>query len=454
MLNQSTPVKAAPSDKALLTANNARDLTKVGVGVPKPVPITDQQKALWTQTRSKFLWEAPGFTHILYKLMSPGVPDHIIWTEDVPTAATDGIYVFANPGWYFKISLPGRTFVLGHEVLHAVFNHAIVFHGWRTRGKVTLPNGTVLPYDEGTMQRAADFIINAILADSKIGKPPTEDFAKPQLEPAFISHKDQLVEAYAKVYKKFPPQKGGGGGKAGSGFDQVLLPGKGNGQTPGQAKATRNEQVWKTNIAAAMAAQKARGLLSGSLNEVFGELIEPSVAWDEYIHGWFKRKLGSGSWNYRSPDRRFISRPDQPIYAPARQGFGCEEVWVGVDTSGSIAQKELQRFMAEMVGVVQDVRPKRLMVAWCDATVHRVDEVSSYEDLMDLRCKGAPGRGGTAFEPVFDEIKKRGVRPDALIYLTDGLGSFPATAPDYPMLWASICKSSNYPFGDVVNIPV
>jgi len=49
----------------------------------------------------------------------------IIWTNNMPTAATDGIYVYNNPDFY--MSLPNhsqRAFLLGHEVLHIVLRHA------------------------------------------------------------------------------------------------------------------------------------------------------------------------------------------------------------------------------------------------------------------------------------------------------------------------------------------
>ena len=127
-----------------------------------------------------------------------------------------------------------------------------------------------------------------------------------------------------------------------------------------------------------------------------------------------------------------------------------------IDTSGSIGEKELNMFFAEMAGILEDVRPKRLVVMWCDAKVHRVDEIEEASDLTGLRKKGAPGGGGTMFEPVFDEMDKMGLDDvDALVYLTDGYGSFPKAPPSYPVIWGNISdlKPEHYPFGDVVEIP-
>ena len=51
----------------------------------------------------------------------------------------------------------------------------------------------------------------------------------------------------------------------------------------------------------------------------------------------------------------------------------------------------------------------------------------------------AAGGGGTDFRPVFDWVAERcrrgEARPDALIYCTDGWGTFPPRAPDYPLVW-------------------
>ena len=94
---------------------------------------------------------------------------------------------------------------------------------------------------------------------------------------------------------------------------------------------------------------------------------------------------------------------------------------------------------------------------WCDAKVQRVDELDEPEDLEELRADinrqgGAPGGGGTDFRPVFEEIEKRGIQPDMLVYLTDTYGSFPTQEPDYPVIWASVIKSPRVPWGDVVEV--
>jgi predicted metal-dependent peptidase len=55
---------------------------------------------------------------------------------------------------------------------------------------------------------------------------------------------------------------------------------------------------------------------------------------------------------------------------------------------------------------------------------------------------------------VFDEIREMGIKPDALVYLTDGCGTFPSVQPEYPVLWGDISHNEKlYPWGEVVDIP-
>jgi predicted metal-dependent peptidase len=423
--------------------------------------LTPKQEEWWDQSRTRFMWEAPGFTHILYSMMGGGSQyPQAVFTKDVTIAATDGVYMLLNPDTWFKYKLPERVFIMAHEVVHAVLNHANTFNMYCNKNEVKLVDGTVLPYDEMTMQKAADYIINAMLVESKIGTMPKGCCYDPKL----VTHMDQLVDAYAKVYKAQPPQgkgkgqgpEGGGGGQGQPGqgsFDQVLKPGTAEGKNPNQAAQERNEGEWKVAAAAAMEANRAQGKLSASMKRLFGDLLEPQISWQDKIDGFFKRKLGSGSWNYRRPDKRYMSRPDR-IYAPSRMGFGADNVVLAIDTSGSIGDKTIDLFLAEALGIIEDVKPQKLWIMWCDAKVHRVDECEEYSDILTVRGKGSVGGGGTSFVPVFEEIASMGFKPDALVYLTDGYGTFPGKAPDYPVLWGDISKSPQlYPWGEVVEIP-
>lgn len=421
------------------------------------VELDQATRRKWIETRSAVLWKAPAFTHLLFSMLNPTKGElAALFTKDVPIAATDGSNLILNPDTFFKYSLDERVFITAHEILHCVFNHCALRRSMRQSGKVQYADGTTLPYDAKLMNVAMDLVINDILIHDKIGSFPKEGCH----DPSIATKDDTFLESYRKVFKQDEQDKKQGGqgggitsaGKNGGGFDQHLDPGTGQGKDPAQATAERSQVAWDTAVASAIASAKAQGKLSAALENLFKDMIEPVVTWTDHIRAFFARKVGGGSFDWRKPDRRFIQRD---IFAPARSGNGCGTVVVGFDTSGSIYADPglIDRFIAEVGGILSDLKPREVIILWCDAQVHRYDEVDQMTDLMGLKPVGG---GGTRFEPVFDWVEDNGVQPDALVYLTDGLGSFPAQAPAYPVLWGNISKPGyvKYPFGDVVDIPV
>ena len=62
------------------------------------VTLDDKQTKQWERMRAKLIMAAPGFTHILYKMMSRAGHKHALFTDDpqVPVAATDGVVMLLN----------------------------------------------------------------------------------------------------------------------------------------------------------------------------------------------------------------------------------------------------------------------------------------------------------------------------------------------------------------------
>src|SRR5215207_1871179 len=193
------------------------------------VELVGQQVRLWEQSRAKFMMAAPAFCHILYQMMNPHLPGkHAIFTKDVPVAATDGLYMYLNPDTWFKYPLGQRAFIMAHEVMHCIWNHAIIFHMYRRREVVKFSDGTELPYDETVMQHAADYVVNSTIVESAF-----DGFQVPPdalIDQNLITSKDSLIEAYRKVYKASNGGKKLGQGKGPAGFDVHLEPGTAEGK--------------------------------------------------------------------------------------------------------------------------------------------------------------------------------------------------------------------------------
>lgn len=407
------------------------------------VQLTPQQKQQWETTVSLMMWSAPGFTHLFLKLLTNNDSgSYAVFTKSVPVAATDAKNILVNPDTFFNYTLKGRVAILTHEVIHNVYGDVEFINLCRLSGTVPLANGKAMPFDEESMQRAMDYRINALIVDSKIGELPKDGC----FDPKIAGPLDGISDVYPKVYKKRKEQNDTGDG----GFDVLLPPGQSTGQSPNDPNSGRNQKQWDIEMVTArqLEAMKAQGKMSAAMQSMFKDILEPVVPWQDHILAAFSRRVGSGQWNWRQPDQLAIERD---LYMPSRTGKNAGWLVVWGDTSGSIGEDELNSYIAELGGILEQVRPSRLTVCWCDAKIRRIDELYDMADLEDTKFKGAPGRGGTNMHPVLDWIAEQHERPEMFLAFTDGYVDFPAAPPPYPVIWAST-TDVQYPFGDVVRI--
>lgn len=403
-----------------------------------------KQRRQWTETRAALLWRAPALSHIFYTMMVGGLPDGVVWSRDVPIAATDDKHVILNPDTFFTYPLAKRVFIVAHEIMHAVLSHCTMFHACNLRGSIVAPDGRKLDYYPMLANIAADYVINDMLIESNIG----------EYDPGWLhdknagTHMDGVPTVYSKLFDQAEKRGGKGTGANGQkGFDEHLEPGSSEGKDANTAVAERSDAEWAAAIAAGMASAKAQGKLPAAMERFFSNVLEPQVEWQDRIRALFQKVTGDDTRTWRRPNRRHIVRD---VYLPGKSGFAAGTVAVAVDTSGSIGNEELAFFMAEIKGIINDVHPERVLVMWCDAEVHTVDEISDEDEIRDLKPKGG---GGTDFRPVFKWLDDEDIEPDCLIYLTDLYGSFPKHVPTYPVIWARTSTQA-VPFGDVVDVPI
>ena len=152
------------------------------------------------------------------------------------------------------------------------------------------------------------------------------------------------------------------------------------------------------------------------------------------------------TWN-----RPHIAHLQRGIVLPTCREPRIGHLTVAVDTSGSDADETLAEFLGHIALICGEVRPKSIRLIQCDASIG-YDETT--EDPDDLIVADLPiaGRGGTRFVPVFEAIESGESPTDCLVYLTDTYGDFPDTAPDYPVIWATVGAGQECPFGEQVQI--
>lgn len=401
--------------------------------------LTPEQARAWSELRAAVLYTQPAFSDIWYSMMVDGAGELARFSNELPSiAGTDDTYMYINPNKFFTMfDLGEQVFVACHEILHCTFGHCTLFYNARKRGSIPYPDGFTLPYDEGTMQYAADYVINANLVEGKIGKlPPPEKGGRLH---KLVSANMTVLDAYRVLYRQQPSQ--------GSGFDEHIDPGMMEGETANEAISKRNETEWRNAVAGAMASARLQGTLPAGLERLLGKVMQPAVDWTEVLRASITRKLGNGSGSWDHLDQQLVVRG---IGAPGRVKYGAGHIIVAVDTSGSIDQAMMDRFMSEVGGILDDVQPRELTLCQCDAAIQEWVECS---DTGDLKRKMLGG-GGTNFCPVFERANAE--PPDMLIYLTDGYGNFPPAQPAYPVIWGNITAdyTGYYPWGDVVFVPL
>ena len=418
--------------------------------------LTHEQMKKWEDTMSMMVWTAPGFQHILYKLLNAqnnaGGKHVAIMSEDCPIAMTDGKNIIVNPKHYFDdFSLPERVFVMGHEIVHNVYGDVELLHRCVSTGQVPMNDGGTKPFDNNTMQKAMDARINALLLESRIGKAPKVGHFDKDVKGA-----DSVLDIYKKYYEdQFPDGEGGNEqGNNPGGFDSLMAPGAATGQNPQQAAQQRNPQQWAVEIAAAQTIEQARsqGKMAGALKRMFQQILEPEVPWLDHIETLINRATGGGGYDWTQPNIWLggTASGDQ-YFCPNETGRGAGWIVIWGDTSGSRSDQELTSNMAELAGIMEDVNPQRLTVIWCDADIDYIDELDDPSDLGRVQARGVAGGGGTSYEPVLEWIRSQPDQPELFIGFTDGHVSFPDREHEFPTIWAS-STDQPYPFGQVVRV--
>jgi predicted metal-dependent peptidase len=409
-----------------------------------PCGLTPAQKKEWQGTMSLMLWTCPGFRHLFYKLLNNNDGEYgCVPTQSVPVAATDQKNIMINPGPFFhNYTMKERVFIMGHEVVHNIYNDVDFLRRCAISGTVPMSDGTTLPFHESTMQKSMDFRINALLRDSNIGSVPKDA----HIDDTIAKANDGVVDVYKRVYE----DEEQGGPKTGprgnpGGFDLILKP-----STSTPNKNAPNPQQWAVEIKKAqmLEAMKAQGRGKGALLQMFEDVLNPVVPWTDHIRGIFNKKVGSGSFNWKRPNRRAIL---QDIFLPSKSGNGAGWVACWGDSSGSVIAL-VNKYLPELKGILEDCQPRRLTIVWCDDGVQRVDELEEPGDIEIIKGEGAPGGGGTSVEPVFDWIKQQqGELPEVFIAFTDGYVDFVDPPPIPNIIW---CMTTDVvaPYGETVRI--
>lgn len=354
------------------------------------------------------------------------------WCE---TMATDGYYIYVNPSFCETLSLDETAFVFAHEVMHCVLGH-IDRRGSRQPEQ---------------WNHAIDYATNLMLVELGLKMPKVGLLDRSYRGMTAEDIYDRLSEAAKGSEKDEGSGTGPGEGK-GQAWDIHLAPDDLRGQAVRAKEFPSAEERKRLRISITKGMEsKLRGVAPGLFDSEIKQARGGNVPWRALVARFFTG-LRQDDYRMFPPNKKHLWRG---IYLPSIGTPGPSHIAVAVDTSGSMSDEVLGEILGE-IDKLRSVTNCRLTLIQCDAQVQKVEDFEATDETQFERYQFY-GRGGTAFEPVFDWIAQKATQSffqlDALIYLTDGFGSFPPKPPSYPLLWIMTEHSMpNVPFGEVIRL--
>ncbi len=371
--------------------------------------MTAQERMV--RTRTRLLLDHPWFGSLAMRLK--------MQETDCPKMQTDGSVLNYNADFVAKQSDAHLLTIMAHEVLHCA-----LLHPWRRGAR-----------DKDTWNRACDYAINGDLVKAGFVMPPDALY---DTQYAGLSADTIFAKLYAKP--KDPNDTGNEEPCTGTVED---------GEAPSHDSVTgMTEEDWKIAGEQATAVSKAAGSLPGDAVRSTKAARQVPEDWRAILREFIEHQTPS-DYSWGSPNRRYIA---EGLYLPGIVKENLGYIGVCVDTSGSIDAKVLAAFAQELTALVQEARPARVSVVYCDAEV-RGDVQEFTPDDLEINLE-ARGGGGTRFAPALKHFADAEESPAAVLYFTDlENGMETLEEPAFPVLWVTgknVTKSA--PFGPLIRI--
>jgi len=349
------------------------------------------------KARIKLLLREPFFGHLALNVA-------MIENQSQKTMATDGKSIFYNKDFVEKLSDSELIFVLAHEIMHNALLH-------------TFRRGNREPKK---WNAACDYVINDTLKQQGFDMP-----AQGLYDPTYTGM------GADEIYKILP--------------DQPEMPRWGTMQDPTKGSNTNDlETEWITNVKQAAEAEKSSGASSPAA-KLTAKLSKPKVNWREQL-ATLKSTIKQTDYAWYPPNLIYLY---QGFHIPTLHQPTIGEIVIAVDTSGSIDENLLNRFLAEANALFAHCMPSKVTVLYCDWELQHIQEFT--ELPLHFEPKGG---GGTAFNPVFNYIEEIDESPAALLYFTDlwvSPDDFPKIQPDYPLFWVRT-ENRSAPYGTYIDL--
>ena len=353
-------------------------------------------------TRVKLLLRHPFFGNMATRMKL------IDATEWCSTLATDGRNFYYNNDFVTELTPAQCEFGFAHEILHNVFDHM-----GRRNGR-----------DPQLSNIAADYAVNQILKDERIGEIPSViqiyqndkyrgksyeeiyDILYEQTEKIDVSSLGELLDDHLDGDE-------GSEGSGNQGEEEIDGSGKGRPKlTPEEKKQIRDE-IKEAMVAAAQAA--GAGKIPVGIARLITDFTEPKMDWRQILRMNIQ-SIFKSNFSFSRPNRK--SQHCGAIL-PGMMNEETIDISVAIDMSGSISDKQAHEFISEVKGIMDEYKDFKLDL-WCfDTQVYNYAKFTgdTADEIMTYEVKGG---GGTDFDANWQFMKENDINPKKFIMFTDG----------------------------------
>ncbi len=363
--------------------------------------------------------------------------------DTTPTAYTNGRDEVYGREFVDKLNDAEFRFLILHECYHKLYRHLTTWHHL---------------YKENPQLAnvACDYVINLKIADDN----KNDGFATMTGALTVGCYDEQYrgmdsAQVYEMLKQKQQQQQASGDSTTGTGNPG---PGTGNGSPSNSLPQGFDEHDWEgaQELSADEQRDLARdideavrqgALIAGKMgtggDRDLAELLEPQVNWREVMRDFVQTTCsGSDYSTWQRPSRRYIGMGH---YLPSGISEAVGELVIAGDMSGSIGQREISVILTETKEICDTVHPDKVRMLYWDTQVCQDEEYEQHE-LDDLVKSTKPaGGGGTTVECVPEYITAKGIKPQAVVVITDGYLGGSWGQWSCPVLWVIIDNKSAKP---------
>ena len=182
-----------------------------------------------------------------------------------------------------------------------------------------------------------------------------------------------------------------------------------------ESELQKIETEWFNKIQTAMVMSQQRGRLPAGLERYVDELKKAEINWRVVLRRFIQQSIPNDySWMKSSKRGRALG-----IYLPSTTKEKVS-IAVGVDTSGSIEQKELTKFLSEIISIANTYKQMIDMRIFFHDFEVQSDYMIKNGNIAQIMAMKPRGGGGTSHKPLMEKIKKEIKDCKCLVCFSDG----------------------------------